>query len=92
MITDAEKKALLKELINEEEIVMLFDSMNNCFRPMWKNEWDVQLDVKSENEAERDIETYKPYTATETDIDTILENGILEWEIQGNDPIVKIWW
>jgi hypothetical protein len=86
------KKAMLRDLVKDEEIVMLYDDMNNCFRPMWKNEWDIQQDVKNEDEAEADREKYKPYTATEEDIDMILENGILEWDTIGKDVYVKIWW
>ena len=91
-ITEAQKIEILEQLVNDEEIVMLYDDMNNCYRPMWKNEWDVQQDIKSEEESETDIEKYKPYTATVKDINTILENGSLEWENDGSSWYVKIWW
>lgn len=91
-ISETQKKQILKDLVNDEEIIMLFDDMNNCYRPLWKNEWDTQQDVKNEVEAENDIEKYKPYIATENDISTILDNGSLEWENDGKNWYVKIWW
>jgi predicted metal-dependent peptidase len=91
-ITVIQKKELLKQLVNDEEIIMLFDGMNDCYRPMWKKEWDIQIENAYEKEAERLCVTHSPYTATEEDIDMILENGLLEWEYLGKDLCVKIWW
>jgi hypothetical protein len=91
-ITKEQKIEILKQLVNDEEIVMLFDSMNNCFRPLWKTERDVQLEVLTDEEAEWELEQRKDYVATEKDIDMILENGILEWEYIGSELVVKIWW
>lgn len=88
------KIEVLEKLIEDQEIIMLYDDMNNCYRPMWKTEWDIQIDVKSEKEAERDIEKYKPYVANVKDINSILENGSLEWFMDGHlaEWYVKIWW
>lgn len=85
-ITESQKREILKQLVNDEEIVMLYDSMNNCYRPLWKNEWDIQLEYDEPHNVSAS------YTATENDIDLILENGILEWENDGNSWYVKIWW
>jgi hypothetical protein len=94
-IPDHETKVeVLEYLVNDEEIIMLYDDMNNCYRPLWKNEWDVQQEVKSDDESQADIEKYRPYVATVKDINTILENGTLEWCIDGRSAewYMLIWW
>jgi hypothetical protein len=91
-ITDAEKRKVLTDLINDKEITMLRDDMNNCFRPIWKNERDLQLDHLNDKEKQKSLEEYEDYTATLEDIETILECGILEWEQDGSNWYVKIWW
>jgi hypothetical protein len=91
-ITESQKIEVLKDLVNDEEIMMLYDSMNNCYRPMWANEWYTQIDLKDDDEAQADMEKYNPHIAEEDDINDILENGILEWEYLGSDLTVKIWW
>lgn len=83
-ITEIQKRQILKDLVNDEEIVMLCD--NEVWKPMWKNEWDIQI----ENDEPHNISA--SYTATENDIDLIIQNGDLEWENDGSSWYVKIWW
>jgi hypothetical protein len=72
--------------------MMLYDELNGYYRPIWANEWNVQIEVKDDKDAQIDTEKYNPYLATNNDIDNILENGLLEWENDGNSWYVKIWW
>ncbi|KKG34635.1 hypothetical protein DU67_07470 [Methanosarcina mazei] len=38
-----EKKEVLKKLVNNGEVIMLFDSLRDCFRPVWLAEWAHSL-------------------------------------------------
>lgn len=87
------KKEIIKNLIKDNEIIMLYDSMNNCYRPLWKNEWDIQQENLAEDVRDFNDQKYAPYIATEDDITDILKNGILEWDTYDNKNwFVKIWW
>lgn len=90
--TEAQKRKVILDLVNEHEIIMLWDSNNNCYRPMWKNEWDVNHEVKTEKEQEIEQEKYQPYIADETDIGLILDDGELEWVDDGDGLHVNIYW
>lgn len=85
-ITEPQKIEILTQLVNDEEIVMLFDENNQMWRPLWKKEWDIQI----EYDEPHNVSMW--YTATAADIPKILENGDLEWENDGNVWYVKIWW
>lgn len=88
--TEEEKRKVLKELVNEHEIMMCFDGTH--FRPLWKNEYDVNTEAMDEKQLKAYIEKYQPYEATEEDINRILEYGSLEWESWNESVYVKIWW
>jgi len=91
-ITESQKKQILKDLVIDEKIVMFYDTLNMCYRPLWKKEWDITQGLRSEKEKKDCIEKYNPHIATEKDIGEILENGDLEWENDGSTWYVKIWW
>jgi hypothetical protein len=88
--TEDEKRDILKALINEHEIMMCFDGTH--FRPLWKEEYDVNFDVMSDADIEAYLEKYQPYEATENDIDIILEYGLLDWKEHQDELYVLIWW
>jgi hypothetical protein len=91
-ITEEQKRSMILDLISDYEIVMLYDDMNNCFRPMWANEWNVQLENASVIEENDLIEKHRPFFPDQTWVNAIIENGILEWENDGSNWYVKIWW
>lgn len=78
----------------DEEIIMLFDSMSNQYRPLWKKEWDVEFEVLDDEEQELKTKQFQPYVATDEDIDQILEAGNLEWNwnAHGSEWYVLIRW
>jgi hypothetical protein len=88
--TEEEKRTVIEGLIEEGEIIMCLDG--NYYRPLWKNEYHVNTDVMSEKDYRAYIEKYQPYEPTLEDVDRILENGSLEWEIENGQIYVKIWW